>query len=93
VCQFLDCFHEFHVFVIHQEADRGAVRTATKTMVELLHLTDGERRGIFIVERTAGLVLPAGLFEWHARVDDLDDVGAGQQFIDKCLGNASGHAA
>ena len=81
--QFLDGLYELHVFVIHQEGDGGAMFTATKTMVELFDLADGEGGGLFTVERAAGLVFTAGLFQGYAAIDDLDNIRAVKQFVDK----------
>ena len=39
----------------------------------------------------AGLVLVAGLFERHAAVDNIHDVGTRKDVIDKGLGYAAGH--
>ena len=41
--QFFDRIEEFHAVVIHQEADRGAVRAAAEAVIELLGRRDGER--------------------------------------------------
>ncbi len=65
---------------------------ATEAMIELLALADGERRCLLGVERAAGLVFPAGLFQGDALVDDLDDIGAGQEFINKGLWDTACHA-
>jgi len=43
------------------------------------------------MERAAGLVLAPGLFQWHAGIDHIDDIGAGQQLVDEGLGNPAGH--
>ena len=73
--------------VFHQEADRRAVGAAAEAVVELLAGAYRERRGLFAMERTARLVVGAGLLEWDATVDDVDDVDAAQQRRDEFVGN------
>ena len=34
----------------------------------------------------------AGLLQWYAAADDLDDIGPREQFIDEVLGDGAGHA-
>ena len=43
------------------------------------------------MERTTGLVFAPGFFERNAGIDYIDDIGAGQQVVDKGLGNPAGH--
>ena len=86
-----DRLDETHVIVFHQETDRGAVRAAAEAVVETLGGTHRKRRRLFIVERAAGLELAARLLELHAATDDLDDIRAGNQVVDKILGDQSGH--
>ena len=43
------------------------------------------------MERAAGLVLPAGLGEWHPRADDLDNVRALDEVVNEVLGNTTTH--
>ncbi len=73
--------------VLHQEADRRAVRAATEAVIELLARADGERGRLLAVEGTAGDVVGAGLLERHQAVDDLDDVDARQQRLDEVVGD------
>ena len=65
-CQFLYGLGKFQIFVIHQKADGAAVGAAAETVVELLVRADGKGRGFFVVERAAGLVFTAGLFQAEA---------------------------
>src|SRR5262249_38718061 len=87
--ELLDGLGEGHVIVIHEKAERSAVLTAAEAVIELLVRTDPEGRGFLGVERTAGLVLAAGLLQWHARADELHDIGAGDELVDEVLGDAS----
>src|SRR5690606_27285393 len=48
---------------------------------------DGERRGLFRMEGAAGAVVGAGLLERHVALDDVDDVDAIQQLLDKAVRN------
>src|SRR6188768_3640408 len=69
------------------------MRAAAEAVIELLDRAHPERRGLLVVERTAGAVLAAGLLEFDARADELDDVRACGQVVDEALGNAAGHTA
>ena len=66
--------------------------TATEAMVKLLGRADGERRRLFFVERTTGLELTAGALEFNAPLNDFDDVGTIQKFLDKGFWNSATHA-
>ena len=79
--------------VVHQEAERRAVRPAAEAVVELLVGTHPEGGRFLVMERAARLVLAPGLLERHAAADQLDDVGAPDQVVDEMLRNAAGHAA
>ena len=89
--QILDGFDEAQVIVLHQEAERRAVRAAAEAVIELLVRHDREGRRFLAVKRAAGLEFLALLFQRHAAADQLDDVGAGDQLVDEVLWNASGH--
>ena len=91
--QLLDCFGELQVLVLHQKADRAAVGAAAEAVVELLAGADGEGWRFLVMERAAGLVLAAGLFQRHPGVDDIHDINAVEEFIDETLRDAAGHAA
>jgi hypothetical protein len=91
--QVLDGLDEAEVVVLHDEAERGAVRPAAEAVIELLVGADRERRGLLVVERAAGLVFPAGALQLHAAADHLDDVGARDEFVDEVLRDAAGHVA
>ena len=84
---------ELHMLVLHQETDGRAMGTATEAVVELFGRTDGKGGGLFVVEGTTGLVFASGLFQRHARVDDIDNVDASDQIINKGLWNSSRHGA
>ncbi|MCW0450032.1 hypothetical protein NB706_002866 [Xanthomonas sacchari] len=88
--QLVDRVEEFEAVVVHQEADRGAVRAAAEAVVELLGWRHRERGRAFVVERAARRVLLALALQRHARADHLDDVGACEQVVDECVGDA-GH--
>ena len=74
---------ELQVRVVHQEADRGSVRTAAEAVVELLVRDDGERRRLLVVKRAARLELLAGALERNVVFDDLDDVGRRDEVVDE----------
>ncbi len=85
VGEFLDGVDKAEAAVLHQEADRAAVHAATEAVVELLGRADRERGGFFAVEGAAGEVIGAALLERKIAFDDVDDVDAGQQFLDEGL--------
>lgn len=77
--------------MVHEKAEGITARAATEAVVELFVGADAERRGLFFVERAAGGVVLAGFFQLHARADNIDDVGAVQEVVNKALGNQPGH--
>src|SRR6185312_11455817 len=89
--QLLDCVGKFEALVFHQKAHSTAVRTATEAVVELLGRTDVERRRAFVVERAARRPFAARALQRHARLHHVDDVDAGQQFVDETFGDKAGH--
>ena len=89
--QFFDSIGKLHAVVVHQKADRAAVRATAEAVVELLGRTDRERRRALVVERAARAPVAPGLAQWHALLDHLDDVDACEQFVDELGGDAAGH--
>ena len=89
--QLFDGFHELELVVVHQEVDSVAVRTAAKAVVKLFFTIDGERGGFFVMERTARVIILALLFQLYPGIDQIDDVGARQQVIDKYSWDSSSH--
>ena len=87
VRQLLHGLDETHVFVVHQETDGRAVGAAAKAVIELLVGADGEGRRLFAMEWATGLVLVAGFFQWHTRVDDLNDIATVEYVIYEPLGD------
>ena len=75
--------------VVHEEAEHRAVLAAAEAVVELLVRAHPEGRGFLGVERTAGLVLAAGLLQRHAPADEFHDISAGDELVDEVLGDAS----
>ena len=79
--QVLHGLHEAHARVLHEEADRIAVRAATEAVAELLARAHRERRGLFVVEGTAGDVVLPRLAQRHVPFDDIDDVHPAEQLL------------
>ncbi|TSE18327.1 hypothetical protein Tigna_02563 [Tepidimonas ignava] len=77
--------------VRHQKVDRVAVRAATEAVVELLGRADRERRRFFGVERAQADEVGPAFAQRHVAADDLDDVGARQQVLQK--GGRDAHPA
>jgi hypothetical protein len=86
-CEVLHRVDEAHPVVLHQEADGGAVRAAAETVIKLLGRAHRERRRLLGVERTAGGVIGPGPLQLHRRLDNVDDVDAGEQVLDEGLRN------
>ncbi|MNO97862.1 hypothetical protein D3C76_895860 [compost metagenome] len=89
--QLFDGFNELELVVVHQKVDGVAVRPTAKAVVKLFFTVNGERGGFFVMERTARMVVLTLLFELYPRIDEIDDVGSGQQVIDKNAWNSSSH--
>ena len=77
--------------MLHQKANYRAMSATAKAMIKLLALVNRERRGFLGMEWAAGNVFLAALFQRHARADHVDNIGAGNQVINKGLGNAASH--
>jgi len=88
--ELVHCVDEGHAAGFHQETDRVAVGPAAEAVIELLGRADREAGRFFGVERAQAAVVGAGLLELDAAAHHRDDVGAGEQVLDKALGD---HAA
>ncbi len=89
--QLFDGFDELELVVVHQKVDGVAVRTAAEAMVKLFFTVDGEGGGFFVMEWTTRVIILALLFQLHPSIDQIDDVGARQQVIDKYAWDSSSH--
>ena len=88
---FLHRFGKRQLFVLHQKAQRRAMRAAAEAVIELLVRAHPEGGGFLVVERTAGFVFAPGFLERYPAADDFNNIGARDQLIDKGLWNAAGH--
>ncbi|KGX49631.1 hypothetical protein Y025_5578 [Burkholderia pseudomallei TSV32] len=73
--------------VLHQEADRGAMRAATEAVIELLRRADRKRRALLVVKRAQPHEVGAALLELHVPADHVDDVDAVQQILQERMRN------
>ncbi|EWS53163.1 hypothetical protein X551_04052 [Methylibium sp. T29] len=73
--------------MLGQKAQRMALGTAAEAVIELLGRDHVEARRLLAVEGAQALEVLAGALELDVRTDDLDDVGAGEQFVDESLGD------
>ena len=89
--QSLDGLDELHPVVLHQEGDRRAAGATAETLVTTPFRTDVERGGLLLVEGAAGLVGLAGLGQFYAGVDQVDDVDPLKQIVDEGLRNTTSH--
>jgi len=67
------------------------VCAAAEAMVELLGRANRKRGRFLFVERAAGFVLVAPLFERYAAVDNVYDISTREDVIDKGVGYAAWH--
>jgi len=81
---------EGEVLVSHHEADGAAALAAAEALVALSCRIDGEGGGLFVVERAERLEDGPGAFQREVPGDDLDDIAARQDLLDRFLRNA-GH--
>ena len=63
------------------------MRSAAKTMIELLGGANGKTGGFFIVKRTAGRVIRTRFFQWHAFINHIDNVNAIEYVLNKTFRN------
>src|SRR5690606_32036911 len=66
-------------------------RATAKAIIKLLVGADGKRGRFFVMKRAAGGVIFAGFFQFYAAVYHVDHIDAGQQIINKTLGNPACH--
>jgi hypothetical protein len=90
-CECLDGFNKIHVFVFHQERYGRAMRTAAKTVIELLIGYDAEGGSFLVMEGTAGFVLMTGFFQRYTSINYVDNISAVEQIVDKPLWDESSH--
>ena len=81
--QILDRFDIREAGMLHQKADRRAVRTATEAMVELLGGTHGKRRGLFVVKRAQPHQVGTALLQLDVLAHHIDNIDAVQQILNE----------
>ena len=86
LCQVLHRFDKAHASMVHQKANGIAIFAAAKAMEKLLAGADRERGGFFAVKRAQAHEISAAFFKLYITPDDVHNVGARQQFLDKSLG-------
>jgi hypothetical protein len=74
---------EAHARVFHEKADGVAVHPAAEAVIELLGRADREGGGFLAVERAQAHEIGAALLELHIAPDDLDHIGARDEFLDE----------
>ena len=73
--------------MLHDKTDGSAMSATTKAMIELLGLANCKRRGFFVVERTAGNIIGACLFQWDVSFNHIHDVEAVEQILNETFWN------
>ena len=76
-------FGEAEPLVFHHKADGGTMRATAEAVVKLFAGANGKAGGFFFVKRAARHVVCAAFFERDVVVDDVYDVGFGEQVVDK----------
>ena len=87
VSQKLHGFDKAQTLVLHHKADGRPVRAAAEAMVKLLAGAHGKAGRFFFVERAARHIVRPALFQRNVLVDDIDNIGFGQQVVNEVLGN------
>ena len=64
------------------------MRAAAEAMVEALFVIDGEGGRLLLVERAAGLPLPAGALQLHLPPDKGGERGPRAQFVEELGGES-----
>ena len=85
--QLLNRGAELQPVVLHQEAQRRAMRAAAEAVVELFARRHRKAGCLLVVEGAASGVFAALALERHARVNQRHDVGARDDVVDESLGN------
>ena len=88
--QVFNGLNEGHAAVLHQETDGIAVFAAVEAVIKLLGRADRKGRRLFTVERAQAHEVGAALFQLNITPDDVHHVGAGQEFLNECLGDGHG---
>ena len=70
----LQRLHISHILVFHHETDSSAGFSATETLVYALGRRYGKRRGLFVMERTAGLVIGPALLQSNEIAHHVNDL-------------------
>jgi hypothetical protein len=76
--------------MLHHKTDGRTMRPATKTMIKLFGLANGKRWGFFVVKRTAGGVIRPGFFKRNVTLNDIYNIEAIEQILNKTFWNHSG---
>ena len=77
--------------MVHDKTQSAATGATTKAVVELLIRADSKRRGLLFMKGAASGVIATCLFQFDPLVDHINDINAGEQVINKILGDPSGH--
>ena len=88
--QVFDGLDKRHASMVHQKTDGVAVFAATKAVIKLLGRADTERRGFFAVKRAQPHKVGSALFQLNMPADNVNDVSACQQLLNKGLRNSHG---
>ena len=91
--QVIDRFDKAHAGMVHQKTNRIAVFAAAKTVVELLGRADRKRGRFFAMKRAQAHVIGAAFFQLHIAPNDVHDIGAREQLLNKGLGDGHGAGA
>jgi len=65
------------------------MRTTSKTMIKLLGGADGKAGRFFVMKRATGGIVSARFFERYAFIDDINDINAIEQLLNKAFRDQS----
>ncbi|CAH1906414.1 conserved hypothetical protein [Candidatus Nitrotoga sp. HW29] len=73
--------------MLHDKPYSRAMRATAKAVIKLLTLTDGKRRGFFVVKRAAGNIITTCFFKWNVTLDYIHNVETVEQIMNEASWN------
>ena len=69
------------LFMLHNEADRIATATATKTFVDFFSWRNCKGRSLFVMKRAKAKIVGASFFQFHKTAYDVYNIKATENFL------------
>ena len=73
------------VFLLHDEVDNAAALLAAKAVADLLIRRNGERAGLFVMERTQAKIVCTLFLQRNIIAHNVNNIVAGDQLVQKPL--------